>query len=494
VINQVEQLLNETGTSVMSSLAYDTAWVARIRNIDSELSNQALEWLSMNQLSDGSWGTEKPFYYHDRVISTLAAMIVLTKVGRRSMDKKLIERGLQALERITDGATKGLMTDPNGATVGFEMIVPTLVAEAEQLGIIKQQGERVLGRISKMREAKMARLKGKLINKYITTAFSTEMVGAEGIDKLDIANLQEINGSIGHSPAATAFYLLEINPSDSKALTYLRTATTFNGGFCDLFPFETFEQAYVLWNLLLVENWDESVVHLMRPHLDNLFKAWKPGKGISYSALSCVPIDADDTIYAYDMLKQHNYSVDMDAILALEEDDHFRCYELEVGISPSVNIHAMHMFHKNGYSSTHPTIKKIIKYLDSVKHSNAYWTDKWHSSPYYSTTHYIIACAGYQNELARPSINWLLSNQNPDGSWGFFMPTAEETAQSLQALCVWEKKTGANVNNAIKNGIDWLKNNLEKPYPPLWIGKGLYCPELIVRSTILSALTMVNNR
>src|SRR5574342_1151094 len=83
VINQVEQLLNDTGTSVMSSLAYDTAWVARIRNIDTELSNQALEWLSMNQLSDGSWGTRAPFYYHDRVISTLSAMIVLTKVGRR---------------------------------------------------------------------------------------------------------------------------------------------------------------------------------------------------------------------------------------------------------------------------------------------------------------------------------------------------------------------------------------------------------------------------
>jgi len=60
-------------------------------------------------------------------------------------------------------------------------------------------------------------------------------------------------------------------------------------------------------------------------------------------------------------------------------------------------------------------------------------------------THYIIACAGIRNHLAVPSVNWLLSNQNPDGSWGFFMPTAEETAECLQVLCIWEKKTGAQV-------------------------------------------------
>jgi halimadienyl-diphosphate synthase len=491
---QVAQLLNETGTSVMSSLAYDTAWIARIADIDRELSNQALEWLSMNQLEDGSWGTKEPFYYHDRVISTLAAMIALTKNGRRTTDKRSIEQGLYALERITDGATQGLMTDPNGATVGFEMIIPTLVAEAEQLGIIKRQGERVLGKLSKMRAAKMARLKGRLINKYMTTAFSSEMVGTEGIDKLDLNNLQEANGSIGHSPAATSFYLLEINPGDTRSIDYLKSAMSPQGGFCDLYPFESFERAYVLWNLLLVESWDETIRNTMRSHLDYLHKAWKPGRGISYSNLSCVPIDADDTIYAFDMLKQHSYDVDIEAVLSLEEEDHFRCYELEVGLSPSVNIHAMQMLLKHGYPTTHPTIKKLIRYLDSVKVSNAYWTDKWHSSPYYSTTHYIIACAGYQDHLAIPSIDWLISNQNTDGSWGFFMPTAEETAECLQALCIWEKKTGTYFNDVIEKGHKWLKKHTERPYSPLWIGKGLYCPELIVRSTILSALTLVNDR
>jgi hypothetical protein len=64
----------------------------------------------------------------------------------------------------------------------------------------------------------------------------------------------------------------------------------------------------------------------------------------------------------------------------------------------------------------------------------------------------------------------------------------------LQALCIWEKKTGVSFNDAIENGRNWLEKHTERPYPPLWIGKGLYCPELIVRSTILSALTLVDNR
>jgi halimadienyl-diphosphate synthase len=84
MINLVQSLLSNLGPGKMSSLAYDTAWVARLDDIDSELSNRALNWIVDNQLSDGSWGVEKPFYYHDRVISTLAAMIVLTRRGKES--------------------------------------------------------------------------------------------------------------------------------------------------------------------------------------------------------------------------------------------------------------------------------------------------------------------------------------------------------------------------------------------------------------------------
>ena len=74
----IAQLIDEIGPGHMASTAYDTAWAARLGEIDWAISSQALAWLAENQLSDGSWGAPAPLYYHDRVICTLAAMIALS--------------------------------------------------------------------------------------------------------------------------------------------------------------------------------------------------------------------------------------------------------------------------------------------------------------------------------------------------------------------------------------------------------------------------------
>src|SRR5512134_811883 len=147
----ITKLIDEIGPGNMGSTAYDTAWAAHLGEIDWNLSSHALAWLVENQLPDGSWGAPAPMYYHDRVLCTLAAMIALSYRGRRGHDKVQVDKGKLALERIVGGATLGLQSDPNGATVGFEMIAPTLSAEAEKLGIIKPQGDRILGRLSKLR-------------------------------------------------------------------------------------------------------------------------------------------------------------------------------------------------------------------------------------------------------------------------------------------------------------------------------------------------------
>jgi len=187
----ITKLIDEIGPGHMGSTAYDTAWAARLGEIDWSLSSPALAWLAENQLPDGSWGAPAPMYYHDRVLCTLAAMIALSYRGRRGHDKVQIDKGKLALERIVGGATLGLQSDPNGATVGFEMIAPTLAAEAEKLGIIKHQGDRILGRLSKLRAKKLSYLKDNMINRHVTIAFSAEMAGKDGKHMLDIENLQE---------------------------------------------------------------------------------------------------------------------------------------------------------------------------------------------------------------------------------------------------------------------------------------------------------------
>src|SRR5690349_11633457 len=195
----ISKLVDEIGPGHMGSTAYDTAWAARLGEIDWNLSSHALSWLTENQLPDGSWGAPAPMYYHDRVICTLAAMIALYYQGRRVRDKERVEKGKLALERIVGAATQGLQSDPNGATVGFEMIAPTLAAEAERLGIIKKQGDRILGRLSKLRAKKLSFLQNNMISRNVTMAFSAEMAGTVGGQMLVVGNLQERNGWAGVS-------------------------------------------------------------------------------------------------------------------------------------------------------------------------------------------------------------------------------------------------------------------------------------------------------
>jgi halimadienyl-diphosphate synthase len=245
------KLLMKMGPGHMLETAYDTAWAARLCELDKELSDRAMFWITENQLPDGSWGAAEPFYYHDRVICTLAAMTMLAKRGRRASDNRQITYGQEALERITAGATGGLLRDANGSTVGFEMIVPTLVAEAEALGILQRQGDRILGRLSKMRAAKLAKLNGQKINRYMTAAFSAEMAGPEAREMLDVDLLQEGNGSIAHSPSATAYFALSVNKGNPQAMAYLRQVSLPNGGIPNVAPFDIFEPAWILWNLSL---------------------------------------------------------------------------------------------------------------------------------------------------------------------------------------------------------------------------------------------------
>lgn len=485
---EIHSLLQTIGQGKMSNLSYDTAWIARLGEIDWGLSSRALAWLSENQLPDGSWGAAVPYYYHDRVISTLAAMVALTRRGRRSHDREQIEAGLIALDRITRGATRGLQADPNGATVGFEMIAPTLVEEAEALGIIRQQKDRILGQHSRMRAKKLEMLKGLKINRSLTHAFSSEMAGLDGQHILDMENLQEVNGSIGNSPSATAYYAIHIKPGDAKALDYIKQHVDPSGGAPNVAPFDIFEPAWTLWNLSLLEMPDEKLFALFKPHLDELARQWLPEKGIGHAS-EFTPKDSDDSALVYELLRRFNYPVGIEAVLSYEEQTHFRCFALEANPSTSANIHVLGALKAAGFDEKHPSVQKVLSFLKTSRIDQRFWFDKWHASPYYPTTHAIISAHALDNVLSQDAISWLIETQNQDGSWGYYeVPTSEESAYCLQALLYWQKMGGEVPRQVIEKGRNWLAEHQAPPYPPLWIGKGLYSPEHVIRSAILSVL------
>ena len=483
----IAKLIDEIGPGHMGSTAYDTAWSARLGDIDWNLSTRALAWLAENQLPDGSWGAPVPFYHHDRVICTLAAMIALTHRGRRGHDKVQVENGRLALERIVRGATEGLQADPNGATVGFEMIAPTLAEEAEKLGLIKNQGNRILGRLSRLRSKKLSYLQGNMISRHVTMAFSAEMAGTDGKHMLDVENLQEANGSVGVSPSATAYFASYIKKGDEASLKYLRRVMKPDGGMPNVAPFDVFEIAWALWNLSFIPDLKKN--GKLQPHIDFLSNAWQPKRGVGFAAGYSVK-DSDDTALVYDTLMRFGQEKDLASVLRYEEKDHFRCFDLEANPSISANIHVLSALGQAGLDQKNSSVQKLIRFLHKAKGQNPFWVDKWHSSPFYATSHAIIACAGSADELVESSVKWMLTQQNRDGSWGTYLPTAEETSYAIQALWVWNEKTARVPRSAFRNGARWLKENMDQPYPPLWIGKCLYNPSLVIRSAVISALAL----
>ncbi len=178
--------------------------------------------------------------------------------------------------------------------------------------------------------------------------------------------------------------------------------------------------------------------------------------------------------------------------MGYETEQHFQCFPLESDPSVSTNIHVLGALHRAGYPADHPAVRKVLRFLRAARREGAIWFDKWHASPYYTTAHAVIDCLPYDRELAASAARWLLDTQNADGSWGYFLPTAEETAYALQALVLWRRASNEVAEQTILRGAAWLRERAEPPYTPLWIGKSLYAPNLVVRSAILSALVLAD--
>ena len=294
------------------------------------------------------------------------------------------------------GATQGLQSDPNGATVGFEMIAPTLADEAERLGLIKNQGNRILGRLSKQRAKKLSYLQDNMISRHVTMAFSAEMAGTDGKHMLDIDNLQEDNGSVGVSPSATAYFATYIKRGDEASLNYLHSVMKPDGGMPNVAPFDVFEIAWALWNLSFIPDLKKN--GKLKPHIDFLSQAWQPKRGVGFAAGYSVK-DSDDTGLVFDTLLRFGCEKDLASVLIYEEKDHFRCFDLEVNPSVSANIHVLGALGQAGLDQRNSSVQKVLRFLHKARGENAYWVDKWHSSPYYATAHAIIACAKFANEL-----------------------------------------------------------------------------------------------
>lgn len=470
----------------MGPSPYDIAWMARLRTPDGAPRwPDLIDWLLDNQHADGSWGGEI-VYYHERIICTLAALIAL----RRNGFARYAQHSINRAEKYVWRHLHLLSHDPF-ELVGFELLLPTLLLEAQAAGLDVPTHTCGYGEIQ---TAKLRLIPPDLLySPRVSTIHSLEFLG-QTVDADRLRQALGANGSLGNSPAATAYYLMH-NPEHEQALAYLESIRRHDRHVIYLYPFRIFEQTWVLKNLMfsglpLTEFAPAEVWADLQANLGPT--------GIGLDATFGIT-DGDITSVTAQLMVSSGVGFDPKILLRFEDQrtHTFRTYDYERNPSVGTNVHALEALRLlPEYPNRHEVQERIIVTLLEKRVYELYWVDKWHASPYYATTHAVVAllAEGHFLEHAyQPAIDWLLHTQNDDGSWGYFqIGTVEETAYALTALLHYNRRHAID-QDVLHRGAAYLAERHTGPgsqYPELWIGKDLYAPYDVVRAAVVSALIL----
>lgn len=476
------QLVNSLREGAVSETAYDTAVVSRLTSSRNSLRPAfpaALGWLRRYQHADGSWGGRIETG-HDRLVATLAAIVRLAEVSEE-WAQSAVERGAAYIWRHA----RDWQSSPH-ETVAFELLVPRLLDEARRLAL--PLPFEAFAPVLTLRDEKLGKIpEGHLYAAPTTLLHSLEFLGRD-IDPARILPLRGQNGSFGCSPSATAHVLA--HAEDDAAERYLQRVmqVSVNGGSPTIYPFEVFERGWVLYNLGLAYG----EIAGFAVHRRFLHSILRP-EGVGMAAQGLQP-DCDDTAMVLIILARAGQTVDLERLHPFERDGWFSTFPFERTTSNSVNarvLEALRVGRPDAPSRYARQFAKIVRFLGEQRIEGAYWQDKWHVSPYYATAQVVLAARGIADGLLDGTRAWLLGTQRPDGSWGRYMGTSEETAYALQSLHALATPDDLPAAAAIGRGAGYLAQHFDDTdYPELWVGKGLYTPYAVVRSAIISALRL----
>lgn len=474
--------------------AYSTAWVAMVPNVN-DLRRpawpQAVDYIRTHQLPDGGWGESHIYSAHERTLSTLASICALLS-WHHAEDTARVVRGVGALNRYAPD----LLTEPY-ELVGFELLLPRLVAELQQLGIGFQL--ETWANTLKIGYEKL-KLIGELKIDYNTPRpwwFSLELLPIDHLAEVDNRILNGL-GSVETSVAATAAYLRALrfygkdNPEMVYFLDQMVNAGMGSVGFC--WPLEIFELTWML------EIYRQAG---MSPHtptiarlISRLVESWNTDpKGLAWSMDYSVN-DGDDTSVGYGLMRWAGMQPNPEPFFSFWQNDHFATYNDERTASVTVNLHALSALrHDLHHDSQKQMAITVTEWLRKRWENNTALHDKWHISPIYVAAHGISAFAGWDDELARWCTNYLLEQQRPNGGWGeFHNVTLEETAHAVLGLSAAKRAGILSNNHPFTHAYNFFeKNNGHQPLERLWIGKTLFHPIGVVQTLIEAARTVLCN-
>ncbi len=511
------------GGGKMSAAAYDTAWVAMVReshNPKQLAFPDSFNWLLRHQSRDGSWG-----YPPQTIVPTLAGLLALLKAPQQA--ESIRDAAKRAEAHLRTAFRQWSIA--NHESVAFEILVPKHLEELENLGVVFEFSDKA--ELLKIYHHKLTIASSELIYSGKSGLIHSVEAFAPSVDFQRLKPLQVVNGSYGNSPAATAAVLIHSPEWDTDAADWLTHLSNQArrigdpGAMPNAYPIDVFEGAWVLYNLAQGGvDFNDEAFRSVRKKLLVWLRESITQKGASISRLIGIPTDSDDTamvLAAHNLLadKTGMKTVGLDCLQNFERDTHFACFELERGTSLSANANVLAALLSiptpPDWVVKNNSINKAIDYLYSVKNSAGYWEDKWHQSPFYATATATMALAKHpslsvRNQL-QPTVEWVLATQSAiDGGWsmnGSKCSTLEETAYALQILNAVKRKplevtlltTQASLSQAMRRGVDYLRQHLDEltstteiarnlRLPHLWRGKELYLPSRVVFSAALAVL------
>src|SRR5690606_34186270 len=325
LLQEINLLIDNLGKGKIAGVAYDTAWAARLANRYPNCGfEQSLEWLRRNQYEDGTWGASL-LHYHDRFISTLAAIVALREVGSSARDERRVKRGEAALWKIVSRPGRD-----DSDTVGFPVVSMALAQDALELGL---DVPRPPIRYAAAYRYKVDKLLSQSNREWRSNPLTFSL---EGLWRIigEEDTLLEANHSVLTSPAATAAFLL--SRYDAEAIDYLREIQETNGSLPGLAPIDVFEIIWALSHLKTLDIISPDIPQVRRL-LDYLWSLWSPSNGIHFSTYFRIT-DLDCTSACFILLRWGGYPVSADCFEYFEMEDHFCTYRDESNPSPSVHL------------------------------------------------------------------------------------------------------------------------------------------------------------
>lgn len=478
------------GGGALSASAYDTAWVAMVRDPESPARlafPRSLGALLELQADDGGFGGPFPF----TIVPTLAALLCLERAptpSDRSRHAALRARGyLDAALARWDVRTH--------ESVGAEVLVPSLLDALEGVGV----GFEFSGR-AEMRDAAEQKLSlirpEQLYAGPSSLAFSLEAFGSR-LDFTRLGACQHHDGGWCGSPSATAAALIH-GPWSAKSGQWLASLSArrfeHEGAMPPTYPCESMELAWCLHDLHRARF---DIRRECPPELCRQLISWLEETltidGMAQSRFSNLPPDADDTAVSFAVLEANGRSPRFDPFTRFERESHFVSYPAERAISITTNAHVLDAvaLQPRGAPKASARTAKLVAFLCAKQRPEGCWIDKWHASPHYATSCCVrpLVAAGARGAVER-ALQWIVAAQDREtGGFGAVIgPTAEETALAVHALLDASEAIGTppQIEGALARAAQFLEISEARP-PALWICKQLYAPRRMIAALVLGA-------